>query len=389
VEGRPGTGVPHSRSVSPPAPSAEMLRLMVAAVVDYAISALDPQGRVTSWNEGARRLTQYEEDEILGRHFSIFHPAEEAAAGRPERLLREAVRAGRVEDEGWRVRKDGSRFWADVVITAVRDQGGELRGFTKVTRDLTERRSAQEALREAAAREREAAEQLRAAARSRQNLIAIVAHDLRAPVAVLHGSADTLVRNWDALDEGRRLEIVRSVLSSSSRLRALVDDVLDLTRIEAGRLTYDIGAVDLVAIVVRAAGDLDPCSRRIAIVRPAGEVLVRGDERRIWQITTNLMSNAVKFSAADEPVEVAVDDDGRMGWVSVTDHGVGMTEEQRRRLFQPFTRIRDETGAGRDAGMGLGLFIARSLITDQGGDIEVTSDPGVGSTFRFGLPLAS
>jgi PAS domain S-box-containing protein len=368
--------------------SEERLRVMVASVVDYAIFTLDHAGRVTTWNEGARRLKQYEPQDVIGRHFSIFYPPEDRAAGKPQRLLEEAVREGRVQDEGWRMRRDGSRFWADVVITALRAEDGRLIGFAKVTRDTTERRSAEEALREAAAREHEAAEQLRAADRSRQNLTAIVAHDLRAPVGVLHGSADTLVKSWHRLDEGQRLEMVHSMLASSSRLRALVDDVLDLTRIEAGKLVYDVGTVDLVATMVRAAGDVDPAGRRILVVPRSGEVLVRGDERRIWQVATNLMSNALKFSAADEPVEVAVDDDGQVARVSVTDRGVGMTDEQQRRLFQPFTRIRHETGAGRDAGMGLGLFIARSLINDQGGDIEVTSELGAGSTFRFTLPLA-
>jgi PAS domain S-box-containing protein len=368
--------------------SEERLRVMVESVVDYAIFMLDDHGRVMTWNEGARLLKQYEPGEIIGCHFSAFYPPEDQVSGKPQRLLDEAVRSGRVEDEGWRVRKDGSRFWADVIITALRSDDGRLLGFVKVTRDLTERRNAEEALRDIAKRESRAAEQLRAAARSRQNLIAIVAHDLRAPVGVLHGSAETLVRDWDRIDDMERLQLVQTVLSSSSRLSALVDDVLDLTRIEAGTLRYDLMAVDLVDTVVRAAADVDPAGRRIAVLPKAGSVLVRGDERRIWQIATNLLSNALKFSGPEQPVEVVIDTAGRSGRVSVTDHGIGMTQQEQKRLFHPFSRIRDEAGLGRGAGMGLGLYIARSLVTDQGGDIEVRSELGAGSTFDFTLPLA-
>lgn len=368
--------------------SEERLRVMVESVVDYAIFMVDDHGRVTTWNEGARRLKQYEPGEIIGHHFSVFYPPEDRASGKPQRLLEYAVRDGRVEDEGWRVRKDGSLFWADVVITALRSHNGRLIGFAKVTRDLTQRRNAEEALRDIAERESRAAEQLRAAARSRQNLIAIVAHDLRAPVGVLHGTADTLVRDWDRIDDTGRLQLLRMLLSSSSRLRALVDDVLDLTRIEAGNLRYDLTTVDLVTTVVRAAADVDPTGRRIVVLPKAGEVLVRGDERRIWQIATNLFSNALKFSGPEQHVEVVIETAGRSARVSVTDHGIGMTEQEQKQLFQPFSRIREERGLGRDAGMGLGLYIARSLVTDQGGDIGVTSRSGAGSTFDFTLPLA-
>src|SRR5581483_8685542 len=216
--------------------SEESLRLMVGSVVDYAIFMLDAEGRVVTWNEGAHRLKQYSEDEILGRHFSVFYPPEDAAAGKPQRLLGEAMRGGRVEDEGWRVRKDGSLFWADVVITALRGPSGELRGFCKVTRDLSERKQAEDELRAAVERERVAMDQLRETDRRRHELIRMVAHDLRAPVGVMHGTADMLLRDWGRLDETVRLRLIGTLLNTSDRLRGLVDDVLDVARIDAGNL---------------------------------------------------------------------------------------------------------------------------------------------------------
>ncbi len=368
--------------------SEERFRLMVEGVSDYAIFMLDPEGTVTTWNEGARRLKQYEAEEIIGLHFSMFYPAEDRAAGKPERLLEQARNNGSVADTGWRVRKDGSRFWADVVITALHDSGGKLRGFAKVTRDLTERRRAEEQLREVAEREHAAAVQLREANRRRRNLVAIVAHDLRAPIGVLHGTADTLVGNWDRLDDERRLRSLQLMLSSSARLRALVDDVLDMSSIEAGTLHYDIGTIDLGTVIRRAAADVDRDAQRIRLSLPAVAVLVRADERRTWQVATNLMSNALKFSALDQVVEVSVESDGEMATVSVSDHGIGLTEEQARDVFKPFSRVGEQGGSPSPEGTGLGLYIARSLVTDQGGHVGVRSQPGAGSTFWFSLPLA-
>jgi len=366
--------------------SEERLRLMVESVVDYAIFMLDPEGRVATWNEGAHRLKQYEAAEIVGRHFSVFYPPEDAAAGRPRHLLDIAERDGRVEDEGWRVRKDGTRFWADVVITALRGPRGELRGFAKVTRDLTERKRHEDSLRAAVDRERQAMDQLRETDRRRHELINMVAHDLRAPVGVMHGTADMMLRDWARLDEAARLRLLGSLLATGERLRSLVDDVLDVARIDSGSLRVEAGEVDLVAVVERAAGDVDAGAQRIQLRLPDEPVTVRGDERRIWQILTNLMGNAVKFSPAGSAIEVGVDAGDGTATVSVRDQGVGISDENQRLLFQPFARVGAPRGGA--PGTGLGLYIAQALAAAQGGSIEVRSTPGAGSTFSVTLPRA-
>jgi PAS domain S-box-containing protein len=367
--------------------SEERLRLMVESVVDYAIFMLDASGRVTTWNEGAHRLKQYPSAEIVGRHFSIFYPPEDREAGKPERLLAAAVRDGRVEDEGWRVRQDGSRFWADVVITALRNGRGELRGFAKVTRDLTERKAAEDALRLALDRKHEAMAQLRETDRRRHDLIAMVAHDLRSPVGVLHGTTDMLVEDWERLDDVARLRLLQSMLATTDRLRGLVDDVLDVARIDAGTLSFATTEVELMPVVRRAAVDVDRAGSRVR-VSCADELLrVRGDERRIWQILTNLLSNALKFSPAEEPVEVSVTADGDDARIAVVDRGIGISAADQPRLFQAFARF--GANAARQPGTGLGLYIAHALATAQGGTITVESAPGAGSTFALSLPLAT
>ena len=196
-----------------------------------------------------------------------------------------------------------------------------------------------------------------------------------------------LIKDWDRLAEADRVRALESLVSSTSRLRALVDDVLDLTRIEAGKLQYELGVVELVDELRRAAEDVDPVARRVVVTAPDEGVRVRGDAGRIWQIATNLMSNALKFSPQDAPVEVVVEREGGSARVAVTDHGGGISPEELPTLFQPFSRLAGSVGAGRHAGMGLGLYIAGSLVRDQGGDIGVRSELGAGSTFHFTLPL--
>jgi PAS domain S-box-containing protein len=359
-------------------------------VVDYAIFMLDPEGRVATWNEGAHRLKQYAEAEIVGRHFSVFYPPEAVAAGRPALLLGIAERAGRVEDEGWRVRKDGTRFWADVVITALRGEDGALWGFAKVTRDLTERKLADDSLRAALDREREAMDRLRETDRRRHELIRMVAHDLRAPVGVMHGTADMMLRDWGRLDENARLRMVTSLLATSDRLRGLVDDVLDVARIDAGSLRVDAVEVDLLDVVERAAADVDAGAQRVEVRLPEEPVTVRGDPRRIWQILTNLLGNAVKFSPAGAAVEVHVEVQPDSATVAVCDRGPGISEEDQRSLFQPFARVGGAAGSGHAGvpGTGLGLYIAQALAGAQGGSIAVRSAPGTGSTFSLSLPRA-
>lgn len=216
----------------------------------------------------------------------------------------------------------------------------------------------------------------------------MVAHDLRAPVAVLRGTAEMLVGDYERLDDDHRLRLLSMLLATSGRLSALVDDVLDMASIESGQLRFDIRALDLVDIVRRAAADVDPAHERIHLDARAGSIAVSGDERRVWQVVTNLLTNALKFSPAAEPVHVVIEIDGGAARVSVTDRGHGVPADAAGSLFEPFGRAPAATGAAGQAGTGLGLYIARSLVTAQGGDITVNSAPGAGSTFSFTLPLA-
>ena len=363
--------------------SEERFRLLVESVVDYAIFMLEPDGRIASWNLGAQRLKGYRAEEIVGRHFSTFYTEPDRAAGNPQRLLDAAMREGRVEQEGWRVRKDGSRCWADVVITALRDADGVLRGYSKVTRDLTDRKRAEDALRDALDREQAAADRLRELDSMRRDLSAIVAHDLRSPMAVITGLTSLLLDDWDRLDDGKRRDYVTRVDRTVTGLRRIVDDILDVARLEAGELVFATDRFDLEAIVRRAVSELIPIDapERVRFeVEPELPWAV-GDERRTWQVVSNLLSNALRFGR-DEPVVVELWRDGTSVRVSVRDRGPGIPEDQLGQLFERYTRL------GRGGGAGLGLHIARSFVEGQGGEIGVQSTVGQGSTFWFRLPAA-
>ncbi len=303
----------------------------------------------------------------------------------PTRGLQRARDEGRWESEGWRVRKDGTRFWASVVITSLTGSDGRHRGFAKVTRDLTDRKRSEDALRGVLEREREAAARLRDVDRMRGELVAMVAHDLRGPLGVIQSLLHLLRTEWGSWSDEEKLDALERVAGRTETLASLVDDVFDLVRIDAGQLVTDSVPIDLERVVHQVVADVrttDP-DRVVTVDVDPTATRALGDERRTWQVLSNLVSNAVKFSAPETALELAVWREEGDVVVAVTDHGRGIAEEDQSAAFERFTRLPDAKGT---QGSGIGLFIARSLVEAQGGTISVESAPGLGSTFRFTLP---
>ncbi|MCY0854390.1 PAS domain S-box protein [Cupriavidus sp. D39] len=263
--------------------SEETLRLLVEGVKDYAIFLLDPQGNVMTWNPGAESIKGYRRDEIIGRHFSTFYPAEDIAAEKPARELLQAEREGSLEDEGWRVRKDGTLFWANVIITAVYDAEKRLRGFAKVTRDMSERKRLAE---------------LEASSQRMNEFLATLSHELRNPLAPIRNAVNAIAlqpENRSVVDRCHAL-IDRQV----THLTRLVDDLLDVGRITAGKVQLRIETVDIREIIelgVEAARPtLDARSQQISLNLPTTPTLMEADRTRLTQIVQNLVLNASKFS---------------------------------------------------------------------------------------------
>ncbi len=354
--------------------SEERFRLLVEAVQDYAIFMLTPDGVVASWNAGAERAKGYTTSEIVGRHFRTFYPPELQASRHPEHELEWALRDGRYEEEGWRVRKDGTQFWANVVITAVHDPTGRHIGFTKVTRDMTERRQLLDNL--AAMNSK-----LQRAAEEQSQFLAVTAHELRTPVSVLSGSAGLLAEHWAKLSPTERSELFESMATSAVRLRRLLDELLTASRLQAGTVEFRMTPTSLPALlaaaVARAQG-ADPGAQVVLVAAP--EVIVDIDPDRLAQAVDNLINNALRHGVP--PVQVRVLDAGPQVQIRVSDAGTGVPFHLHDQLFKRFS-----TGE-HASGTGLGLFIVRELARAHGGDAsyELPGPDRPSGTFVISLP---
>ena len=345
----------------------EIFRLMVDSVQDYAIFLLDPEGHVVTWNTGAERIKGYRAEEILGSHFSRFYTADQIAAGVPAWLIDAATREGHVEDEGWRVRKDGSRLWANVVITALRDEQGALVGFAKVTRDLSERRRAEEALAQAHA--------------ELESFSSSVSHDLRAPLRAINGYATALAEDHAAaLDpEGQRLLAV--VRDSARRMGDLIDALLAFARMGRQALTnVPLDMTALVRSVLAELGDHAGIEVTVHSLPPA-----IGDEVLVRQVLANLLGNAMKFTRRQPTPKIEVGGGVEAGapLYYIRDNGVGLDMRYADRLFKVFSRLHHVADF---EGNGVGLALVQRIVHRHGGRVWVESAPGAGATFSFTLP---
>jgi len=384
--------------------SEEVFRLLVASVKDYAIFLLDTDGRITTWNAGAQRIKGYMPEEIIGRHFSTFYTEEDLLDEKPARELQIAERYGSIEDEGWRVRKDGSRFWANVIITAVHDETGKLRGFAKVTRDMTDRKRAEE-MQNALLDQREARfhaeeERRRAEAsfrvaqeanRAKDEFLMTLSHELRTPMTAILGWA-RLLPTMEPTDSGFR-EAIGSIARSAQLQARLIDDVLDVSRIVSGKLRLSLETVDIAVVIsgaiesVRASAD----ARRISILTANAPSLgtTIADPTRIQQVIWNLLSNAVKFTPPGGSIIVDARRTASHMQISVKDNGEGIDPGFLPHIFEPF-RQGENPSTRVHGGLGLGLSIVRYLTEAHGGTVSAESaGRGFGSTFTITLPVGA
>jgi PAS domain S-box-containing protein len=353
------------------------LRLLIDSVQDYAIFMVDPGGRVMSWNPAAERILGYPADEILGEHVSQFHTPGDRAARRPERELEVARASGRFEEETWRVRKDGTRFWANVVMTPIHSNGAFV-GFAKVTRDLTAMREAQD--------ERVRLAQAQEAVRLRDEFLSIASHELRTPLTALDLQVQSLSERLDQFDPRVATKIQR-IRKSSRRLQALVDALLDVSRLATGRFAINPTDADLVELVVEVVDRLAEAAAtvgcEVTVEKRTAQARGRVDTMRVEQVISNVLENALKFGAG-KPVRVVVDTDGGDAVVTVIDHGPGIRDEDRERIFGRFERAAPSRHFG---GLGLGLYVSREIVSAHGGSILAGTDDDGGARITIRLPL--
>ena len=357
--------------------SERMHRLTLDSVRDYAILTMDTEGRITSCNAGAGPVLGYRDDELLGKPGTVLYTAEDIADGIPRREL---DRAGARRDDGdrWHVRKDGTRFWGSGRVTPLLDESGGLRGYTKVVRDMTDRKRAEEALREAD--------------RRKDEFLAMLAHELRNPLSAIH-NASQLARRVDLPPE--QLRWTQGVIANQVKhLAHLVDDLLDVSRITRGEIRLRSEHLDLATILDRAVEtarpSIDERSHRLTLAIDPGPLPVKGDPVRLEQVFVNLLTNAAKYTEPGGRIELeARREPGGVLLVAVVDDGIGIGPEMLPRIFDLFAQV-DRSLDRSEGGLGIGLTIARRLVELHGGTIEAASDgPGRGSRFAVRLVEAT
>lgn len=359
--------------------SEDVFELMVSSVKDYAIFVLSPEGLIKTWNAGAQRIKGYTANEVIGKHFSLFYTEDAKSIKHPEFELREAIKNGSYEEEGWRLRKDGTKFWASVTITAVKNADGGLEGFVKVTRDLTERKRYEEQL-EQAKDEAILANQLKS------KFVANITHEIRTPLSGIVGLSELIASDkklpTDTQDSAQR------IFDASRQLLTLLNDLLDFAKLEAGKLEIEYGPLHLATILdeVKGLTASKAKEKSLSISATIDETLPEtliGDATKIRQILLNLVHNSIKFTEKGGiDIDVERQDDTIM--VTVTDTGIGVSEVIQSRLFTPFTQGHSSTAFG---GTGLGLSICQQFVELLGGEIGMVSEPGEGTTVWFTLPL--
>jgi len=352
--------------------SEERFRLLIESVVDYAIFMLDQNGNIVSWNEGARRIKGYESDEIIGLHFSRFYTAEALEAGLPGKLLAKALEQGSAEDHGWRVKKSGERFWGSVLITAVRDEEGEHRGFVKITRDLTERKRSEMA---AEANQR------------KDTFLATLAHELRNPLAPMLPGIEIILKMPH--DTGRVIQIASMIRRQIGQMSHLIEDLVDLSRITTGRIRLRRERAALTEIIEASLDTVRPLidekGHQITLTLPPFLVEVDADKHRLTQAFTNLLVNAAKYSPRGAEINVSAEiQKAGVLQFRVRDNGMGLSNEDVGRVFELF----EQGKQGSTDGLGIGLTLVRTIAEMHGGAASAAS-PGAnkGSTFTLELPI--
>jgi PAS domain S-box-containing protein len=387
----------------------ERFRIVVESVKDYAIFMLEPDGRVATWNDGAKRIKGYEAKEILGQPFSKFYLPEDVRAGKPAHELKQAAENGQFEDEALRIRKDGSPFWANVVITPYRDSSGKIRAFSKVIHDITERKLAEGRLHKAygelenRVKQRTvelnlALKESKDAVRSRDEFLSIASHELKTPLTSLALQVQMLSSDLEGSGGGHVYSIsnpskfrtsINICKSQSMKLEVLLEELLDLTRVRLGRLVLNKTKLKLSTtveeVVYKMGTEYGLGNSSLFSLNLDNSVVGYWDPVRVEQIVTNLLSNAIKYGAG-KPIRIStcLSPSGEQAILEVEDQGMGISENMHEKIFERFERAISSRNV---SGFGLGLYITRQIVEAHGGQIFLRSELEKGSLFTVTLPV--
>jgi len=363
--------------------SEERLRLLIENIKDYAIFMIDPNGYVINWNKGAQKIKGYTAAEIIGKHFSTFYTDEDIKAGKPMHHLKEALKRGSYEDEYWRVRKDGTKFWADVILSPLYDEKNQLHGFSKITRDITERKEAEQKVLELNMELEKNVRQLEALNSELEAFTYSVSHDLRAPLRAIHGYTKIIEQEYASKLDSEAKHLMNLVMANAKKMGKLIEDLLALSHL--GKKELIKKQVDMTELARTALEELknniDENKTQI-ILNPLPPALA--DEGLMLQVFTNLLSNAIKYSSKKENpvIEIGSKEINNKTVYYIKDNGSGFNMMYYNKLFGIFQRLHD---ASEFEGTGVGLAIVKRIILRHNGKIWAESELGKGATFYFTL----
>jgi len=344
----------------------EGYRLFVEGVKEYAMIMLDMKGYVIGWNIGAENLLGYKEKAIVGKHFSRLFTQEDRKADKPKLELEQALETGRGEDENWLVRRDKSQFWASGMSTPLRDKAGNLLGFAKIIRDLSERKELEQ---------------------QKDDFISMASHELKTPLTSIKLYAQLLHKYLEQIKEEKGLSHLTKIQEQITKQENLIRDLLNVSKIQSGMADYQVQEFNLDSLVKDTAKELEATApTHIIVVVGKTSHKVRAIKEHIGQVLTNFLTNAIKYSPEAKKINVRLSEDKKSVTVSVEDFGMGIPKEQKKRVFDRFYRS-ENVKTKSLSGYGLGLYIASQIIKQYKGQIKVESIEGKGSIFSFSLPL--
>jgi PAS domain S-box-containing protein len=367
----------------------ERYKLLVENVQDYAIFFMDKNGTIMTWNKGAQRAKGYAPDEIIGQNFSVFYTEKDRAAHKPQRMLALASRHGRFEDEDWRVRKDGSKFWADVVITALH-KDNEVVGYAKVTRDLTERKKQEDKLRDANILLRQQRVELTELNASKDEFVSLASHQLRTPATAVKQLLGIIVEGLQGPVPEHLLPILTKAYESNERQIQIVNNLLKVAQLDAGKIQLHLESAqleDMLANIIDEQQDtLGSRRQTVDLDVPQHAPAVFVDQINLRMALSNIIDNASKYSHPGSRITVSLKQDGHDAVLRFRDQGVGISPADQAKLFSKFTRIPNEL-SDQVNGSGLGLYWTKKIIELHGGTIAIESAVNQGATMTVRLPI--
>lgn len=384
----------NSRSQSPF--SEQTYQRMIAEIEDYAILMMDPAGTILNWNRGAEKIKGYTAEEVLGKNFRIFYLEKDRQALVPDQLIEQAAKNNRAQHEGWRVRKDGSKFWGSVVITALHDDAGNVIGFSKVTRDLTERKEAEEAMTKNAQELELKNKELAAMNQELASFAYVSSHDLQEPLRKIQTFATRIVETEEKNLSDKAKDYFSRMQSAASRMQKLIEDLLSYSRTNTTEKKFE--PTDLNEILKEVKTDLkETIESKKAKISIDPLPTINGIHFQLNQLFTNIFSNALKFSKADVSPEISVStqlvEGSTFGQImnakkiyhkiSVSDNGIGFEPEHNAKIFEVFQRLH---GRSEYSGTGIGLAICKKIVDNHGGVINAEGQLDKGATFNIFLP---